>query len=77
MKWLKRFIENRIDPSYDVESELSDRPVVFCCVQCGREQAKRETLDGVGVSVAEAKMLGWQSTPRGWMCPFCSGRKSK
>ena len=63
------------------------RPVVFCCVDCGREQVKREddnspstnsnsipvySVAGIGITVAEAKMIGWLSASHGWLCPFCA-----
>ncbi len=71
-----------------MKDQESDRPVVFCCVACGREQIKLECLEELlvnrkpeelfnskaGITVAEAKMIGWESTSRGWLCPFCAGR---
>lgn len=38
---------------------------------CGRVQPYATGIEGV--TVDQAKALGWRKTERGWLCPFCSG----
>jgi len=59
-------------------ADVWERPVVFECIGCGRQQLAREGCgaDGPGVSPDEAKAMGWESTKNGWRCPFCAKRKA-
>lgn len=58
--------------------DVWERPVVFECIGCGRQQLARDGCgcDGPGISNEEAKAMGWVSTKHGWRCPSCSSRIS-
>lgn len=40
---------------------------------CERTQSYAPADRQGGVTVKEAKGLGWRKTERGWVCPLCSG----
>jgi len=40
---------------------------------CGKAQSYAPAEKGGGVTVEEAKKLGWEKDKYGWRCPFCTG----
>jgi hypothetical protein len=49
--------------------------VVYRC-SCNREQTAKNNITSNGINKEIAYSAGWVKTDTGWICPFCSGRKS-